>query len=114
MLDTAICGFVDKVRRLFTRVRVFRSLNNRNFQALHGCMEELRGCYSDDEFVEIKKTSYTLLQKVLDNLGTKFDLSVCDNEVMTAELRSSTAERPKSFVTVLLTLIMTAVLARNP
>jgi hypothetical protein len=43
-------------------------------------MEELHECYSNDEFVEIKKTSYELLEKVLMNLGGKFDLDTCSNQ----------------------------------
>ena len=57
------------------------------FQSLHGCMEELRGCYDDVDFSEIKQTSLQLLDKVLDNLGAKFDLGTCSNVIGTAALR---------------------------
>jgi len=68
-LDDTICSFVD--------------------QSLHGCMEELRGCYDDVDFSEIKQTSLQLLDKVLDNLGAKFDLGTCSNVIGTAALRSA-------------------------
>ena len=50
-------------------------------------MEELRGCYDDVDFSEIKQTSLQLLDKVLDNLGAKFDLGTCSNVIGTAALR---------------------------
>lgn len=70
-LDDTICAFVDK--------------------SLHGCMEELHGCYDDKDFSEIKQTSLQLLDKVLDNLGAKFDLGTCDNVIGAAFLRSAAA-----------------------
>ena len=59
-------------------------------QSLHGCMEELHGCYDDKDFSEIKQTSLQLLDKVLDNLGAKFDLGTCSNVIGAAFLRYST------------------------
>ena len=53
-------------------------------------MEELHGCYDDKDFSEIKQTSLQLLDKVLDNLGAKFDLGTCDNVIGAAFLRYST------------------------
>ena len=50
-------------------------------------MEELRGCYDDVDFSDIKQTSLQLLDKVLDNLGAKFDLGTCSNVIGTAALR---------------------------
>ena len=52
-------------------------------------MEELHGCYDDKDFSEIKQTSLQLLDKVLDNLGAKFDLGTCSNVIGAAFLRYS-------------------------
>lgn len=56
-------------------------------QSLHGCMEELHGCYDDADFTEIKQTSLELLDKVLANLGAKFDLATCSNVIGAEALR---------------------------
>ena len=61
-------------------------------------MEELHGCYDDDDFSEIKQTSLQLLDKVLNNLGAKFDLGTCSNVIGPSFLRYNTIRKVSPWI----------------
>lgn len=45
---------------------------------MHECSEDLKECYTDDEFEEFTEKGYTVLSKILTKLESEFSLGDCE------------------------------------